>query len=182
MITALVLSVLGIVGAYYWGDKQLQQKASDISNLLADRDVSQEKIIELKNAKQDANDIVEVNNLIDVLLPAKKEQEKLIADIIYTATAEAGIPFTKVISFSFSGGNEPNDLSGTVASKDNPGVYEYPFLLQIKDISYATLLKLLVEIENNGRIVQVDNIQIAPDATDPDSLEVSLNTKAYLKP
>lgn len=182
MITALILSVAGIVGAYYWGDSQLQSKATTISDLLADRDISQEKIIKLQKAKQDAAGIDNINQLLDTLLPPSKEQEKLIADVIYTATAEAGIPFGQVSSFSFSGSSEPDNLSGTTVSKDNPGVYEYPFTLQINDVSYTTLLKLLQEIETNGRIVQVANIQISPDASDPSVLSVSLNMKAYLKP
>lgn len=182
MIGALVLSVAGIVAAYYWGDKQLQSKSAIISDLIADRDISQEKIIKLQKAKQDTTGIDEVNQLLDTLLPASKEQEKLIADVIYTATAEAGIPFSQVSSFSFTGSNEPDSLSGTVVSKDNPGVYEYPFTLQINEVPYNTLLKLLQEIETNQRIVQVANIQISPDASNPSVLSVSLSTKAYLKP
>ena len=182
LIGMLVLALLAIFGAFYWGNNQLEAEASDISTLIADRDIQQEKIIRLQQAKQDTTELESIETLLDRLLPPTKEQEQLVADVIFTATAEAGIPFSQVTSFSFSGSNEPNDLSGTTASKDNPGVFEYPFTLQIEEITYDTLLQLLREIETNGRIVQVDNIQIAPDAQNPNILSVSLSTKAYVRP
>lgn len=182
LIAALILSAGGIVGAFYWGNNQLKAKSSVISDLIAAKDISQEKIINLQKAQKDTENLREVTELLDNLLPTTKQQEELIADIIFTATAESGIPFNQVSSFSFSGSSEPDTLSGTVLSKENPGVYEYPFTLQINEITYATLLKLLTEIETNGRIVQVDNIQISPDGDNASLLSVSLSTKAYLKP
>lgn len=182
LLVLLVISFGGIIGAYYWGNMQLQAKASTISDLIADRDIAQEKIISLQQARSEAEDLESVTALLDKLLPKTKNQEVLIADVIYTATAESSIPFSNVSSFSFSGSNEPDSLSGTVLSKANPGVYEYPFTLQINKISYETLIRLLKEIETNGRIVQVENIQISPDASNPDLLTINLSTKAYLKP
>lgn len=182
MLLIIVLSIGSIIGANYWGNSQLKAKSATISDLIADKDISQDKIISLQKAKNDAENLDSTIQLLDRLLPKNKQQEELIADIIYTATSEAGIPFSNVSSFSFSGSSEPDSLSGTVASKDNPGVYEYPFTLQINKISYATMLTLLSEIETNGRIVQVDDIQISPDSSDPSLLSISLSTKAYLKP
>jgi Tfp pilus assembly protein PilO len=181
LLGLLALSIVGIVGAYRWGSIQLEAKANTISDLQADNDISAEKIIKLQKAQQDSNNIEEVSALLDRLLPKQKEQEKLVADIIYTATAEAGIPASKVTSFTFIGSGEPDTLSGTTVSATNPGVYEYPFSLQITGISYDTLLKLLKEIETNGRIVQVDNIQISPGDSSSD-LSVNLSAKAYVKP
>jgi Tfp pilus assembly protein PilO len=176
------MSIGSIIGAYYWGNNQLKAKASSISDLIADRDITQEKIINLQKAQKSSEDLDSVTQLLDNLLPKTKQQEELIADVIYTATAESGIPFSQVSSFSFSGSSEPDSLSGTVLSKEFPGVYEYPFTLQINSIPYATLLTLLREIETNGRIVQVENIQISPDSDNPNVLTVSLSTKAYVKP
>ncbi len=141
-----------------------------------------EKILQLQNAQQDVENLDDVTALLDRLLPQKKEQEKLIADVIFTATSEAGIPFSQVSSFSFSGSGEPSDLSGTVKSVDNPGVYEYPFTLQISDITYETLLGLLKEIETNDRIVQVANIQISPLGNGTSAVSVTIAAKAYIRP
>ncbi|MFT4532139.1 MAG: Tfp pilus assembly protein PilO [Candidatus Saccharimonadales bacterium] len=182
LLGVLSLSIGGIIGAYYWGDGQLKAKSAVISDLIADRDITQEKIIGLQQAAKESKDLDAVTQLLDNLLPREKQQEELVADVIYTATSEAGIPFSKITSFSFNGSSEPNTLSGTILSKENPGVYEYPFTLSIDGISYTTLLTLLSEIETNGRIVQVENIQISPDTSEIGLLTVSLSTKAYLKP
>lgn len=182
LIGMIVLASAGIAGSFYWGNSQLEAEAAKISDLVADRDIQQEKIIRLKQAKQDTETLDDVVVLLDRLLPETKQQERLLADVIYTATAEAGIPFSQVRSFSFSGSSEPDNLSGTVASKANPGVFEYPFSLQIENITYETLLELLKQIETNGRIVQVDNIQISPDISNPNVLGVNLSAKAYVRP
>ncbi len=182
LLVLLLLSIGAIFEAYYIGNGQLKSKSTVVSNLIADKDVSQEKIIRLEKARKDTKDVGYINSLLDRLLPRTKQQDKLVADIIYTATAQAGIPYSQVTTFSFSGSNDPNTLSGTTLSKSIPGVYEYPFNLQVIDISYGTLLQFLREIENNGRILQVDNIQISASANGPNLLTVSLALKAYLKP
>src|SRR6187402_1324167 len=158
----LVLAAAGIVGAFVWGKGQLKNNATNVSNLLAERDVQREKIVSLKKAELQTEDIESVTSLLDRLLPKQKNQETLILGIIYTATAEAGIPFSSISTFSFSGGGDPDKLSGTEAFKEYPGVLKYPFNLEISDISYTTLLNLMKQIETNDRIIQVATIQISP--------------------
>jgi Tfp pilus assembly protein PilO len=181
-LVLLLLSAASIIGAFTWGDGNLAAKSSEVAGLIAERDISREKILRLQNSQQGVVDLDEVTLLLDRLLPQKKEQEKLIADVIYTATSEANIPFSQVSSFSFSGGSEPSDLSGTIVSKGNPGVYEYPFTLRIDEIDYSTLLKLLQEIETNGRIVQVENIQITPTGANSTIVSANISAKAYIRP
>lgn len=182
-IAITILSFASIIGAFYWGSSRLSANSNAIAALIAERDVSQEKISKLSESKLSEEELTEVTQSLNRLLPRQKEQDRLIADIIYTATAEAGIPFSKVTSFSFKGNaTDPNELSGTEKSKDIPSINEYPFDLQIEDISYETLLNLLVKIENNGRIVQVSNIQITPNPENPTSLSTVIAMKAYLQP
>ena len=181
MAVVLALSLLSIVGSYVWGKSQLEEKSTTLANKKAALDVSQEAIVKLQNGKVDDANIQSLEALLDRLLPTTKEQDKLIADIIYTSTAEAGIPFIKVTNFSFSGGEEPNDLSGTIVSTGNPGVNEYPFNMSITEISYGTLLGLLRQIETNGRIIQIDSIQIVPKSTSQ-NVDINLSMKAYVKP
>lgn len=182
LLALLFVSLLSVIGAFVWGGGQLENKSNEVSALIAERDVTREKILRLQNTEKDVENLDEVVSLLDRLLPKKKEQEKLIADVIFTATGEAGIPFSKVTSFSFSGDGEPTDLSGTIVSPGNPGVYEYPFTLQITEITYETLLKLLQEIETNGRIVQVENIQISPTEVNSSTVSVTIAAKAYIRP
>ncbi len=183
LIALLFLSAGGIVGAFIWGKGQLETNASSVSNLLAERDAQREVIITLQQAEARTDEIESINKLLDRLLPKQKNQESLVLDIIYTATAEASIPVSSIASFSFSGSGDPDALSGTDPLKEIPGVLEYPFNIEVKDISYDTLLRLLNEIETNGRIIQVDNLQISPNKVDPGLLtSVSLSLKAYVKP
>jgi Tfp pilus assembly protein PilO len=183
MIAIMVLSFGGIIAAFYWGNKRLEAKSSVLSSLKTDYDISEAKIEALKRAEDSSELADDATKLLDTLLPRQKEQEKLLADIIYTASGEAGIPVNKLGAISFSGGGEPSDLSGTEESEDIAGVYTYPFTMSITKISYDTLLKLLQEIESNGRLVQIDNLQISPDKENPGQLTaVSLSLKAFLRP
>lgn len=183
MIAVTILSFGGILGAFYWGDKQLINKTHILSELKTDSDVSQAKIIALSKAHQSTKLAEDTTKLLETLLPTQKQQEELVADILYTASAEAGIPIRQLGAITFTGGGEPSDLSGTEESKDVPGVYTYPFSMSVSDISYDTLLVLLREIESNGRLVQVDNLQISPDKVIPGQISsVNLSLKAFLKP
>lgn len=183
MIAATALGFAGIVGAFYWGDSMLNKKAETIANLQTDRDIAREKVLALKKAKQGDTLIPEASSLLDTLLPKQKNQETLVADVIYTASAQAGIPISSITTLTFATSEEPSDLSGTEAFKEVPGVYSYPFSMTVQKISYDTLLKLLVEIESNGRLVQVDEVQISPDKSKPGEISsVSLTMKAFLKP
>lgn len=183
MIAATVLGFAGIVGAFYWGDDMLNKKAATIADLQADQDIANERILALKKAKQSDALMPEATTLLDRLLPKQKNQETLVADVIYTATAEAGIPVSSITTLSFATSDAPSDQSGTVAYKEIPGVLSYPFSMTINQITYDTLLKLLIEIERNGRLVQIDEMQISPDKSQPGNLSsVSLTMKAFLKP
>jgi Tfp pilus assembly protein PilO len=183
LIALIVLSTLAIFLAFTWGKSQLEKNSNTVSELIAERDAQQEVIVALQKAETAAKELDEVNNLLNRLLPEEKNQETLVLDIIYTATAESNIPLSSIASFSFSGADDPDTLSGTTPSKEVPGVLEYPFSIELVDISYSALLKLLQEIEENGRIVQVSTVQINPDKTNSGLLSsVSLTMKAYVKP
>jgi Tfp pilus assembly protein PilO len=183
LIALIILSAAGIVGAFVWSKDQLQNNAYAVSDLLAERDAQRDIIILLQQAQVQSDEVEEVSALLERLLPTEKNQETLILDIIYTATAEAGIPVSNITTFSFSGGNAPDALSGTQPFKEVAGVLEYPFNLALQDITYEAFLKLLTEVETNGRIVQVENVQISPSKADPGFLSnVTLSMKAFLKP
>jgi Tfp pilus assembly protein PilO len=183
MIGIIIVGFAGIIGAFFWGDTELTKKAETLAVLKAEQDAHEERLLALSKTEKGLDTIEETKQLIDGLLPNEKNQEQLIADIIYTATAEAGIPVESIGNFSFSGGGDPSPESGTEQEKDFPNVRSYPFNISIENISYATLLKLLDEIESNGRLVQVATIQISPDKANPGQLSnVSLSLKAFLMP
>jgi len=183
MIVVTALGFGGIIAAFYWGEAQLDSRASLLADLQTDRDVARDKIIALGKAQKTTGKGEEATRILDVLLPTTKSQETLIADILYTATQEAGIPGDSISALSFANSGDPSDLSGTEPFKEVPGVLSYPFNMTVQDISYETLLKLLEEVETNGRLVQVDNIQINPSKTSPGLLDgVILTMKAFLKP
>jgi Tfp pilus assembly protein PilO len=183
LLALLILSAGGIIGAFVWGKGQLKTDAFSVSNLLAERDAQRDIIISLQQAEARTDEVGNINKILDRMLPKQKNQETLVLDIIYTATAQSGIPVSNISSFAFSGSGDPDALSGTEPLKEIPGVLAYPFNVEVKNISYDTLIKLLNEIEANGRIIQVDNLQISPNKTDPGLLtSVGLSLKAYVKP
>lgn len=184
----LLLAVLGLVslasvGGFVLVDGQLKTRARAVSLLIAERDAQSDKIDKLKVSKNSVQDAQKLNELINALLPTQKKQENLVADIIYTATNQASINANQIINISFSGTGVPDTLSGTSASKDIKGVYVYPFTLQLKDISYETMLKLFSELEKNKRIIQADQVQISPDKARAGFLSnVSLSLKTFVQP
>jgi len=183
MIVGMLFAISASVGGFLWSDKQLKAKSLSVSRLMAERDAQTDKIENLKKSKNSAQDVAKLNDIINALLPKQKKQENLIADIIYTATKEAGIDASQITTISFSGTGSPDSLSGTSASKDVQGVFVYPFSIQIRDISYQTMLKLFSEIEKNKRIIQADQVQISPDKSRAGYLSsLSLSLKTFVQP
>jgi hypothetical protein len=183
MCVALLLSVVGSVTGFLWADKQLKQKSRDVSSLIADRDVQNDSIEKLKASKKTASDTSSISDLVSAALPKQKKQETLVADIIRIANSTPGMTGTNISNFGFNGSGSPDSLSGALVMKDISGVYNYPFTLQIKDISYTTLLELLQRIELNKRIIQVDQIQIVPDKAKAGYISsVSLSLKTFIQP
>ncbi len=183
LIACLFIAVFVSIGGFLWADKQLKTKSLNVSNLIAERDAQTDKIDRLNKSKNSVQDVTKLNEIINSLLPQQKKQENLIADIIYTATKEAGIPAGQITTISFSGTGAPTSLSGTSASKDIQGVFVYPFSIQIKDISYTTMLKLFAEIEKNKRIIQADQVQISPDKSRAGNItSLSLSLKTFVQP
>jgi len=183
MLAVFVLSIGASVAGFYWADQQLNAKARTVSELLADRDAQADKIFKLESSKNSEEDAKQLNELINSLLPKQKDQDNLVANIIYTATRTAGISASQVTNISFSNAAAPGALSGTIQSKDVQGVYVYPFTLQLRDISYATMLKLFSSFESNQRIIQADQVQITPDKANNGKITaLSLSLKTFVQP
>ncbi len=183
MVGVMVVTIVASAGGIYWADGQLKAKADSVSKLLADRDAQNDKIQKLEIAKNSAQNPAELNELIATLLPKQKSQDNLVANIIYTATKTAKISPDQITNISFSASGIPNALSGTTLSKDVQGVYVYPFTIQLKNISYDTMLKLFGAFESNQRIIQADQVQISPDKANPGSISnLSLSLKTFVQP
>lgn len=183
MLGVLGISVAVSVAGFLWADGQLLKKSTTVSQLLAERDAQSDKIDKLKTSKNSVQDAAKLNELINALLPKQKQQENLVVDIIYTATKQAGIVTTQITNISFNTTGAPDGLSGTTLSKEVQGVYVYPFSIQLKDISFDTLIRLFSELEKNKRIIQADQVQITPDKTRAGYLNnVSLSLKTFVQP
>jgi hypothetical protein len=183
MIGVLFLAAGISAAGFWWADKQLKAQSLQTSTLLAERDALNKKVDDLNQVKSSTLNLDEVSLLIEEVLPSEKQQDNLIASIINTATREAGIAPTNIVSISFSTSGQPNNLSGATQSKEVPGVYYYPFTLSLRNISYGTLLNLLGEFEKNKRIIQTDQVQISPNKAIAGQLSsVTLTLRTYIKP
>lgn len=185
--TFIALSVLGLVSifaALYLGNARLADANNRTSVLLAERDVARDKLEKLTIIASQAKEAEAVEETVTAIIPKTKEQQTLVAEIIYKATSEAQISSSQITSFNFSGNDSDalGDLSGTTPLTSPAGVYEYPFSVSIANISYAQLLKLFSEIESNQRLIQVSTANITPSALSPTSLDVNLVMKAYVQP
>ena len=183
MLAVLSLATATSIMGFLWADKQLKKSAASVSELLATRDVQTEKIESLKASKKSVQDPKTLEALINTLLPKQKKQDNLIANVINTATKQAGISTDQITNITFSGSNTPDSLSGTTLSKEVTGVYVYPFTLQLKNISYETMLKLFSEFEKSKRIIQADQVQIVPDKAKVGYLtSITLSLKTFVQP
>ncbi|MEI7632469.1 MAG: hypothetical protein WCJ60_04070 [bacterium] len=183
MLAVLSLATVASIGGFLFADKQLSSSSKSVSLLKAEHDYQTDKINSLRSSNIAVPDSQGLNDLINSLLPRQKKQENLVADIIYTATTQSGIKPNQIVNISFSSSGIPDSLSGTSVSKDIKGVYVYPFTLQLKDISYQTMLKLFQELEKNKRIIQADQVAISPDKARAGYLSsVSLSLKTFVQP
>ena len=183
MLAVLSLATVASIGGFLFADKQLSSSSKSVSLLKAEHDYQTDKINSLRSSNIAVPDSQGLNDLINSLLPRQKKQENLVADIIYTATTQSGIKPNQIVNISFSSSGIPDSLSGTSISKDIKGVYVYPFTLQLKDISYQTMLKLFQELEKNKRIIQADQVAISPDKARAGYLSsVSLSLKTFVQP
>lgn len=183
MLALILLATAGSGAGYYWIEGKLKVRAARVSDLLAERDAQADKINKLQTSKNSLQDGTKITTLINALLPKQKSQDNLVADIIYTVTQQAGIAPNQITSISFSGNGTPDSLSGTTPLKDVQGVYAYPFNLQLKDISYDTMLRLFSEIEKNKRIIQADQVSITPDKSRQGYItSIALSLKTFVQP
>jgi len=183
LIVSAAILVAGMLFGYSYGINIIDEHATNVSKAQAEYNAQQEIIRSISSNEIKQEQIDEIQSLLDNLLPRQKNQQTLVADIIYTATAEASIPTSNITSFAFSGSNQPDEFSGTSRIQDINGAYEYPFTLNLQEISYNALLQLLREVESNGRIIQVANVSISPDGENPNQLSaVTLSMKAFLQP
>ncbi len=183
MLAVLVLTISGSVAGFYWADQKLKTKALAVSELLADRDVQSDKIDKLQTSKNSVQNPQALNELISSLLPKQKSQDNLVANIIYTATTQASIKPTQITNISFNSTGAPDSLSGTTLSKDVQGIYVYPFNVQLKDLTYDTMISLFTAFEHNQRIIQADQIQISPDVAHPGNITaLSMSLKTFVQP
>ncbi len=183
MLALILLATAGCGAGYYWVEGRLKTRADKVSDLLAERDAQADKISKLQVSKNSLQNGTKIIALINSLLPNQKSQENLVADIIYTVTQQAGISANQISSISFTGTGAPNSLSGTTLLKDIQGVYAYPFNMQLRDISYETMLKLFSEIEKNKRIIQADQVSISPDKNRQGYItSIALSLKTFVQP
>src|SRR5688572_10014962 len=119
VMVGLMILVIGLgVSGFWFGDQQLKKQSMNLADLTAERDAAQKKLDDLQRLSNTPINQTETENLIKAILPADKQQQNLIANIINTAVAEAGIPSGRINNITFSGSGAPSDLSGATQSKE----------------------------------------------------------------
>lgn len=184
LLSISMASILLIIASLYLGNKNLDNSAEQTSKLMAERDVSREKINRLEQIRRQSRDVNENEQAVQLILPETKKQQTLVAEIIYSATREADISSERIRNFDLSGSTEASsasgDLSGTEKVSGMTGVYSYPFSMRVDSISYSQIIKLLKAIEGNQRLIQVSETAIT--AAEDGKLNLALTMEAYIQP
>src|SRR3990170_922515 len=111
MVVVMLLTAAAGVSGFWWGDQMLKKQSSSIADLTAERDAAQKELEDLQRLANTPINQAEVESLIAAILPSDKQQQNLIANIINTATAEAGIPSGRISNITFTGSGTPGQLS-----------------------------------------------------------------------
>ena len=191
MIGAVCALTLGSITAVFFGDKILQSKAKNLTNLKLDNKVLDEQQTSLAQAKKDIEKYSELEQIAKSVVPQDKDQAEVVREIVKVAS-DNGVKLSS-ISFPSSslGQAAPADskttspLTQVQAVKDIPGIYVLEINIQqdsSSPVTYDKFINFLSSLENNRRTAQVTSVTVQPNAQDRSKLTFSLVVNAYIKP
>ncbi len=160
---------IGIIGLTLVGGALLYLKSADIlknraqslSDLRAEAEALDEKIINAKSIQKQLAALSDTEKLIDEVLPPKKIQSDIVGQLLEIGKSSG----MNVENITFSGGGEQPvapELSQTVPIEGVNGVRALPINITLEPGSFDELIAFLQTIETNRRKMQIDTISITP--------------------
>lgn len=176
LLACLGLLIAATIAGLYFANRQLTGLAGETSRLAADIEVSKKQIDSYTLTKIKVDSLEYVGDLANKVLPEDKEQSAVVAELSQFALRSrltlAGIEFADSVKSS-------GDKKKSTVPK---GVEVIPIVVKFNDARYENLLEFLRSVETNRRKMQVNNINLKPDAEDRAILsEVSVAINLYAK-
>src|SRR3990167_2987963 len=125
MIGAVCALTLGSITAVFFGDKILQSKAKNLTNLKLDNKVLDEQQTSLAQAKKDIEKYSELEQIAKSVVPQDKDQAEVVREIVKVAS-DNGV---KLSSISF-----PSSSLGQAAPADSKTTSPLTQVQAVKDI------------------------------------------------
>lgn len=168
----LVIVIAAGAGAFYLGDKMLQERSAEISKEKAELEAVKAAIAVFENSKEKVAKYGYVNDLAGKILPESKSQSESVAELTQFAT-NSGM---KIQTLTFGAGDakvsDPN-LSQTTKAEGLTGVRVLNASIAFAGeppISYTNFLGFLNQIESNQRKMEVTTLTITPNPDDPQNI------------
>lgn len=180
----LIIVVAIGVGAFYLGDKMLQERSRQISDEKAQLEAVKTELKIFEDSKEKVAKYGFVNELYGKILPESKFQSEVVAELTKFATAN-GI---SIQALTFTGGDaaasDPN-LSQTETVEGLSGVRVLNASIQFvtePPISYSSFLNFLKQVETNQRKMQVTTLTITPSPEDSNYISsATISVNIFLK-
>ena len=160
MMSVLVFVLALGLGAFYFTDSKLSEKAGRISELKAEDEVLEEQVRRGQELKSQLESLQFTEQIISEVLPSSKEQSNFVGELI-AMEKEAGVTLDGIgfLGSDIASGGDP-DFSQTEDLTEIGNVKILPVTTSFKCATFNELSKFLVATETNQRKMQVSRIDI----------------------
>lgn len=160
MVGVLLLTIVAVGVVYYFADQSLTARQSSISDLKADIEILDLKVANAKAAESLLDEYRDIQELAPSILPPTKIQSDIVAQLLDIGS-ENSIELTN-FSFPTSADVSNFDTSQTEPLKGVPGVRFIEISTSFSS-SFDQALNFLESVEENQRIMQVENVAMSPE-------------------
>lgn len=153
---SLALIIMSILGGWYF----IFYQSGLMSQVQTEAIYAQKEYDALSNLEIQLKKISDSSQIVTESLPKNKDVSSFIADVEQTAAGNGLATMEVIIGSQTLKGKANNQEYSQTISKD--GYYELPMKLTFKG-SYASVTKLLSDLNNYRRIVTVTGVDIKKD-------------------
>jgi len=161
ILAVLILTLLGGGAIYYFANNYLYAKASTISELKANIDVLDSKLVDTRRAITDYSDLSYLSDILDEVIPSEKTQSNVVGQLIEFAN-QSGVVVDNINFAPTNNANQAQALTQTLPVDGVSNINKLPINIGITG-EYSQILSFLNKLETNRRITQVDSISLSPD-------------------
>ncbi len=178
LLGALGIVLLGVGFMLNWANGQLQVQAESIAEKRIESETLERQTAQAQLYKQELEELGELTDVVDAVLPNSKSQENIVGELIDIA-AKRGLQLEN-ISFGGSADAQNPETSQTERVDGLAGVFSLVVQTQI-ETDYENVLQFLEDLENNRRQFEVTSLSIAP-REDGVNFTATLAITTYIKP